>query len=840
MSSGEGNKNNNNNSTNQDKESKECLVYFRPKEGWKGEFGFDWIRMGESFEKEYVDDKGTESSPSPSNIGKYVGPTQSTTVVYERDTNSFTVESQPFDPSNFVKDVELSKFATSFIIDHGWIFPVLEENGTLYFFDYGLCEDYHKTVEFDYVYTEIEKKKEEGKKKGKKKKEEKKKESLELLDVDVVSQSQSETTDQERPKLELLDVDASSVKKPKQTVYHYHIEYEKGEVEEVIISDEKSESITFKKSERKKAVSKNVMEKWHTSQDFVKRIWNNYNMDAESLPKDEKHIRDVHVDRGSYKRLEIEREEGPIRCIDIFEYECCKLIKLTHIKQEWNSKTEKLEPKKYSYCGAYNIVQGINKKNIKLDSNCLNNPYLTVRTLSKNSQNVRVSATFAPAIPQRFKLCKGQGVNKFGETCATILQAEGNVVVMKYTPKGFVKSIEPVILRPFTDDGFLHTYWDDLYVDGKKFVAKNFLNDNPPTLDWYYYPTLGLTGFGKRNEDWKKDVKDQAELKLSILGKFDEIELFSSNEKNLQLSRKKIKSTRDDDLTVTLKGLCEPKETITAKSKGVVVGRLDVSIIAPCFIKICFITVNCFKKKTDLTIDAADSLLPGNRRWSLDSDSHYMDILAQGGCILTKTGEGLSINVLEVDQSRGILEDTSDDPSNCSRYMVWDEECGENVFLFEGTTVGGKSIAEFLDNRFLDEYPEYAGRVRVYILDKYMESIKNFEKENYADKSFFNGWVMPDMSHVILLFKKSIEANGSFDSETLAHELGHLFGLHHSFDNRETFTFKASTTTNVMDYNYRSHSLVPYQWKKINTHALKVYDNLNDEVRTMKEKGTVR
>ena len=54
MSSGEGNKNNNNNSTNQDKESKECLVYFRPKEGWKGEFGFDWIRMGESFEKEYV------------------------------------------------------------------------------------------------------------------------------------------------------------------------------------------------------------------------------------------------------------------------------------------------------------------------------------------------------------------------------------------------------------------------------------------------------------------------------------------------------------------------------------------------------------------------------------------------------------------------------------------------------------------------------------------------------------------------------------------------------------------------------------------------------------------
>jgi hypothetical protein len=848
MATGEGKSSNNKNSNNQDQESKECLVYFRPKEGWKGEFGFDWIRMGESFEKEYVNDEGTESGTSPSNIGKYVGPTKSSTVVYERDTNSFTIESEPFDPSNYTKDIELSKFATSFIIDHGWKFPVLEENGTLYFFDYGLCEEYHKTVKFDYIYTEIIKPKKDEKKKGKKKKDkkkdekkdEKKKPGLELLDVDEVGQSQSETTSKERPKFELLDVDEPNNKQPKQTVYHYRIEYEKGDVEEVEISDEKGESITFKKSERKKAVSKNVMETWHTSQDFVKRIWNNYNMDAESLPKDERHIRNVNVDCGSYKRLEIEREEGPIHCTDIFEYECCKLIKLTHIKQEWNSKTEKLEPKKYSFHGAYNIVQGINKKNIKLDSNCLNNPYLTVRTLSKNSQNVRISATFAPAIPQRFKLVKGQGVNNNGETCVTISQAEGNVITMKSTSRGFVQSKEPVILRPFTDDGFLHTYWDDLYVDGRKFVAKNYLNDDPPTLDWYYYPTLGLTGFGKQNKNWKKDVKDQAELKLSIQGTFDEIDLISSNEKNLQLSRKKIKSTSDDDLTVTLKGLCKPKETIIAKSKGVEVGHLDVNIIAPWYINICFITVNCLKKKSDLTIDAADSILPGNRRWSLDSDSHYMDILAQGGCILTKTAEDLSVNVLEVDQSRGPLEDTSDDPSNCSRYLVWDEECGENVFLFEGATVGGKSIAEYLDSRFLDAYPDYAGQVRVYILDKYMESIKNYEKESYADKSFYNGLVMPNLRNVILLFKKSIEANGGFDSETLAHELGHLFGLNHSFDNREPFTFKASTTTNVMDYSNKSHSLVPYQWKKINTHLIKVYDDLNNEAKTMKEKGSVR
>ena len=829
MSSGEGPKNNNDNSNNQAEESKECLVYFRPKDDWRGEYGFDWIRMGESFEKEYIDDHGTESGTSPSNIGKYVGPTQSTTVIYERDTNSFTIESEPFDPSNFTQDVELSKFATNFIIDHGCIFPVLEENGTLYFFDYGLCEDYHKTVEFDYIYTEIEKKKEEGEKKGKKKKEEKKKESLKLLDVDVVSQSQSGTTDQERPKLELLDVDASSVKKPKQTVYHYHIEYEKGEVKEVKIWDEKYESITFKKSERKKAVSKDVMEKWHTSQDFVKRIWNNYNMDAESLPKDEKHIRDVHVDRGSYKRLEIEREEGPIRCIDIFEYECCKLIKLTHIKQEWNSKTEKLEPKKYSYCGAYNIVQGINKKNIKLDSNCLNNPYLTVRTLSKNSQNVRVSATFAPAIPQRFKLCKGQGVNKYGDTCTTIIQAEGNDVVMKYTPKGFVKSIEPVILRPFTDDGFLHTYWDDLYVDGRKFVIRTrYINDDP-FMEWYYFPTLGLSYAGSKVKDLRRGVFDQAELKLSMQGNFDEIELIPSH-KNIELSREKIKSRSDDDLTIKLTGGCDTEGYVVAKSKGAVVGALTIKILPSLDFRICYITVNCLKKKTDLTIDAADSILPGNRRWKLNSDSHHKEILAQGGCAIVEEVDDLSINVIEVDQSRGPLEDTSDDPSNCSKYLVWDEELGENVFLTEASAVHKKSVSSFLDERFIDEYPQYAGYLRVYILDKYMESYDEFMKTDFADKAFCNCMVMPDEKDVVLLFKKSIEANGDFNSESLAPGLGVLFGLKHSFDNRPEFTFKYGTTTNVMDYGDRLHSLVPFQWETIK-------GNLAEKKQALDKKG---
>lgn len=824
---GEGKNNGNDNSTNKDMQDKECLVFFRPKDDWKGEFGFDWIRMGESFEKEYIDDEGTESDTSPSNIGKYVGPAQSATVIYEKKSNKFTIDAIPFDTSNFVKDVEMSKFAIKYIIDRGWKFPVLEENGGLYFFDYGLNEDYHKTVEFEYVFTEVKEKK------AKKEKPTKKKKELDMGDLGKITME----VEDENPTLELLDVEVPS----KQYVYSYKIEYEKGEVKEVKIYDEKYDSITFKKNDRKKATDKKVMEKWHTNNELVKRIWNNYNMDEESLAKDTKHIRSVRVDCGSYKKLEIEREDGPITCTDIYEYECCKLIKFTHIKGEWDEKTEQIVPKKYQYHGAYDIVQGINKKNIKNDSRCLIDPYLTVRTLSKNSQNVKITATFSPAIPQRFKLIKGQGVNKYGETCETITQAEGDVVVMKSGgSKGFVKSKEPVILKPFTDDGFLHTYWDDMYVDGKKIVAKNHLKNDPPTLDWYYFPTLGLTN-GQKNKKLKRGVYDQAELKLKMMGSFDEIELSSSN-KNLELSRKKIKSASDDDLTVKLTGACKPDEYITAKSKGVEVGHLKVKVMSHLEFNICYITVNCFKKTANLKIDAADSILPGNRRWKVDSDSHHKEIMAQGGCILNEIGENdnLSVNVLEEDRSRGPLEDVSDDPSNCSRYLVWDEADGENVFLLDAVSAGGKSIAQFLDERFLGECPEYKGCVRVYILNKYLETYENFMKENYQDKYYINGLVMPDKKNVILLFKKSIEANGDFSSETLAHMLGCMFGLYHSFDNRSQFTFKYMTTTNAMDYGKRLHSLVPYQWDTINSNLKKVYDDLKDEANSKKQKGAGR
>ena len=805
MSSGEGKSNNNSNSNNKDNEDKECLVYFRPKDDWRGEYGFDWIRMGQSYEKEYIDNQGTESGTSPSNIGKYVGPARSATVVYEKGTNTFTVEAEPLDPSNFVRDVEQSQFATHFIIDHGCRFPVVTKGeGSPYFIDYGLKEDYHKTVLFHYVFTENLKKKKEESKKGKK---------------DKGKTKKAAPTAEEKPKLKLMGSDPNN-EKPKQYTYTYQIEYEKCEVKEVKIWNEKYESITFKKSERKKAVSKDVKEKWHTSEDFVKRIWNNYNMDAESLAKDEQHIRDVHVDCGSYKWLEIEREDGPIRCTDIFEYECCKFLKLTHIRPIWNTKTEQLEPKKYTFHGLRDAVFGNDRHNLHVDLNFISDPYLTARTLCKDSKITRVSTKFTPAVPQKFKLgvLDSQAKNKYGETVPFVMQAEGQVPVVKYVDyKGFKKVMEPVIMRPFTDDGILHTYWDDLYVDGKKFVIRTRYIGDDPFYEWYYYPTLGLSYAGYKVKDLRRGVYDQAELKLTMEGNFDEIELTSSN-KNIELSRKKIKSKSDDDLTIKLTGGCDTEQSVVAKSKGVQVGGLYIKVLASLDFKICYITVNCFKKKLDLTIDPADTMLPGNRRWKLNSDSHHKEILAQGGCALVEEVDDLSINVLEVDQSRGPLEDTSDDPSNCSRYLAWDEEVGENVFLTEAASGYEKSLSKFLDERFLDEYPQYAHHLRVYILDKYMESYEEFEKTDLAYKSFCNCMVMPDDKNVVLLFKKSIEANGDFDSESLAHALCILFGLKHSFDNRSEFTFKFGTTTNVMDYGDRLYSLVPYQWETIKDH----------------------
>lgn len=735
-------------------QDKDCLVYFRLKDDGMGMYGFDWISGSEASGRVALNGMDDNLATSPTNIGKYVGPAQWATVKYDRNEDQFVVETEPFDKDGFREDADRSEFATRYVIDHQCRFPVSDADG-LCFYDYGLFVDYRKTVEFDYIY--------------------------------------------EDP--------MSGVK----TAYHYGIKYEKGELQELTITLD-SETVTFGKYQRNKATEKSVKEKWHTTKDLVKRIWNNYNMDAVSLPKDRTHIMNVKVDCGSYKILEIVKND-PVPCVDIFEYECCQLIRFTQIQMEWDEEEEDYVPVKYSFTGKQRIEKGINDKNLSVDRRCLIDPYLSVRALSQDVQNESVSATFVPASLQKFKLNTGQTVNQYGESCISVLQAEGDVEVVKVGENGVSKSIEHVTIAPFSDDGILHSYWEDDYVNERKFVVKNHLDEEPPTIEWYYFPTLSLSQFGKN---------DKATLKLEVKGTFDEIELIPSNE-NLQLSRRAIKSADDNELTVTLTGACDTDETITAMSNGVEVGHLDVKVLPACTFGICYVNVNIHKMNPKITVDTADLILPSSRKWSLEPYSHHKDIMAQGGCVILEE-EGLegteTIDFYETDDAQGTSEDVSFNPRDCSEYLTMDDEFGEKVFDREKSSVFGKSLPLFIDYHFLSDYPQYAGYLRVYILDKYMESFEGDSCGNCTNKTFYDSMVGVEQKEVVLLFKKSIEAHGGFNCETLAHELLHCFGLNHCFDNRERITFKMGTTTNVMDDVEEVHSLSRYQWEKLNKNLM--------------------
>ena len=160
---------NENERRNQEKKLKNCIVHFRPKKGWKGEYGFDWFKEPWDW-----DDKGTNSDGVPfmhnfENIGKHVCGASSATISYNRSEDRITVESVPNDESNFYEDATENKtISTRYVIDHKMAFPVLKFKGKDYVVSYdGEYKQNRKMLVFTYKHKVAVKKQKKSKKESK-------------------------------------------------------------------------------------------------------------------------------------------------------------------------------------------------------------------------------------------------------------------------------------------------------------------------------------------------------------------------------------------------------------------------------------------------------------------------------------------------------------------------------------------------------------------------------------------------------------------------------------------------------------------------------------------------
>ncbi len=738
---------NENERRNQEKKLKNCIVHFRPKKGWKGEYGFDWFKEPWDW-----DDKGTNSDGVPfmhnfENIGKHVCGASSATISYNRSEDRITVESVPNDESNFYEDATENKtISTRYVIDHKMAFPVLKFKGKDYVVSYdGEYKQNRKMLVFTYKHKVAVKKQKKSKKESK--------------------ATQEET----------------------EILYRYHIEYEDGELKLWKVA--RGRNNTYEEidltNKTQKALTKNEKRKWNIPNEYWKSVKNNRNMDKKSLLKNTNNIIDEPDDPfveicDSRIYLDITESHTAYHV----EYENGRIMKMV-VEDLINRKRER-------YVGIKEIKGKLANRDILSCSRIQIWNFL--QTLNYNTVTIK----YVPAVTGLYCIeteIAGKRYDMINEEKITKVESLNRVVTLDNKLK---KKSEDNVLEEVNSmfkGGVLKNYWED-YVDGRFFDFR-FKKSDLPAL--YFFSTLSLTQFGKkRQKDWDRDAKDQAEILAIKEGQYDEIKFVSSN-KNLVVSPKSISGDKNDiKLKVKLVGLCNKEETIIAYSEDKVVGVLQVKVFPPMELNVCVINTT-FTRRQGAEVYPVKGILPGNRRWDFDKDSRHEEIMGQAGIIL-------KMEKMEMEYDQEEFES----------YIEHSDKLSDDVVAFPYGNPPSVSFSKRMDDLFLESHPKYRGMMRVYLVNKYyMSNYSEAEYDASIKPNIPMGWMMPNEDEVVVVFQKSIEHNGFFDRATLAHALIHCLGLKHNFDNRNKHTMKISSTENVMDYENPSHALNSYQWEEM-------------------------
>ena len=768
---------NSSSSSSSKNEEKKCIVRFFPCDGWKGEYGFDWFRTEDDPIREEVDEEGTKASAYYDCIGKYTGGIVKNFVLSyhkEGDIAETLTEKRNMDYSSFGEVDNDVHFATYYLTSFRMKIPVVKEGEKYFYFYYVPQKGDNKKIVFMHKYS-----------------------------------------------------------------CKYEIEYEGDSLKQLVLtkreltSDYKrwyQISQSFGPGDRKKAKSKDIIDQYDVDPDLIDRVYDCKNMFESSLSL-HNDISYVVVTPDSYKKLELVLKDGDKKITQTFEFENRKLFNfIQRTDDDVNHSVD--------------IVSGFGYQEAKkkaenegVDENLLN-PDCTLGYVTDFDELVSGLLTIHNAEGQENKL----NVTKTmvdGEEVLTATIEEGG-----------------------DEEYVLHPYWKDYY-NGRGFTYK-LENDSQHLRHYYFYPTLNLSyfdGMGKYPE-----FKREAKIQVTIEGEYDKI-TFEPSHKNVEVSPKTLQG--NGTVTVKVKGDTfkagqryawnEPE--IIAKSEGVMVGKLKMWVFSGFpveHINNCLDIVSVGLKASEVksTMDENNNIyefkqthnlrFPSEatkkkeRSYSVDNE-HFKQLLAQAGVYFQEvtTNKSLtmeyeiaitsedsdvpnySLSAGELDYLNGDsadmgLDDVPDhylDFEHSSRvferYTVG-FEVFEKLRTFQSTLVETKdrpTLKEFIDRKVVSVLYTIIDHMRIYLVDQFLTNNKKG-----ADHQYFDDYTDRQQESA-LVFIKSVDANNHKDSNVVAHAIFKAVKLKDLFSNRNDYTFKAGSTTNLMDSSQIRYTLMPFQWK---------------------------
>lgn len=581
---------------------------------------------------------------------------------------------------------------------------------------------------------------------------------------------------------------------------HFLVWYDaEGKVEELTIvsgkldKDWQLETCVFHNQINEVLAEDNV-NRLHLDTELIERIYRNEDMVSDSLSKEDKRIQNLMIVSPS-SEIHISYDD---KHKVAYKYESAQLCKVMFKTSEGETKT---------FSGSQEqIIKNIKEANIPVIDELLTNPFYnhpaSVKRLDEGIDKVLMVMNHASTVK-----CKLE-VEQANENASFVNPKNNEIkdfVIEVYKVKGGQANLprswddnsrikyESVDYGggPDLTDAALIPLWRQ-YVDKKYFLKKC-----DGKIIFYPIPSLSLTNYAwddrRRgvdndavmlhantigNEKVHYEVENEDVFDFYTHDEIDEVPegsvLFVANHNSENGVKLKVTNGNGDD---------DENQ----------VGLVNVHVFEPIHLKLCIVNVNCNTPR------------PVTNRWNYKKD-HFIEILGQAGIIFD-----------EIDDTKSILIDEE----VFSDYERWDDDLKD--FVLDNVIAKyayGYGIKNYIDDEFLEKYREYAGYLRVYVVDKYLVDASNPQAMRLVTV-LLDSQKPPFES--VLLFKKSIDACDATESNPFAYALLRCLGLqpfaNPDCNGDDKLAFKLGASTNMMDNSDCRYTLTSDQWLTLRKNA---------------------